>query len=113
VQGGWSLGWKPYVADFNADGKDDLFLHDPATGVGFQMISNGAGGFTNPSGQIWSLGWKIYLTDVNADGRADIVLYDPATGVWYQARNQDTGVFTYRNGTWSTGLSLFTRLPIR
>jgi hypothetical protein len=113
VQGGWSLGWKPYVADFNADGKEDLFLHAAANGVWFEMLSNGSGGFSNAGGQIWSLGWGLSPTDLNNDGRADMVLYDPASGVWYQARNLVNGTFSYNNGTWSTGLTIVARAPIR
>lgn len=113
VQGGWSLGWKPYVADFNADGKEDLFLHASSNGVWFEMLSNGSGGFVNAGGQIWSLGWGLSPTDLNNDGRADIVLYDPASGVWYQAHNLVNGTFSYNNGTWSAGLTIIARAPIR
>jgi hypothetical protein len=108
-QGGWSLGWQPYVADFNADGLDDLFLHDPSTGVWFEMLSDGAGNFTNAGGQTWSLGWTLYPTDVNGDGRADIILYDPSSGIWYQARNFTNGTFTYSSGNWPAGLQIVTR----
>jgi hypothetical protein len=108
-QGAWSLGWTPYPADFNGDGKDDLFLHAASTGNWFQLISDGAGNFTNVGGQTWSLGWNLYPTDLNADNRADIVLYDPATGTWYQARNFSNGVFTYASGTWATGLRVIVR----
>ena len=77
------------------------------------MIGDGAGNFTVGGSQIWSLGWNVYLSDLNGDARADIVLYDPATGVWYHARNQTTGAFVYRNGTWTPGLKVITRIPIR
>jgi hypothetical protein len=113
IQGGWSLGWNPYVLDFDGNLKEDLFLHDPLTGVWFQMLSDGVGNFTNAGGQIWSLGWVILPTDVNGDGRGDIVLYDPATGVWYQALNLINGTFNYTNGTWPTGYVVVTRAPIR
>jgi hypothetical protein len=99
--------------DLNADGKDDLFLHDPATGVWFQMIGDGAGNFTNAGGQIWSLGWNLYPSDFNGDGRADLLLYDPTTGAWYQARNLVNGSFTYTSGMWSPGLTIITRTPVR
>jgi hypothetical protein len=112
-QGSWSLGWQPHVADFDADGRDDLFLHDPVTGVWFQMISDGAGNFTNVGGQTWSLGWSVLPTDLNGDGRTDLVLYDPATGAWYQARNLVNGTFTYSSGNWVSGLTVITRPPIR
>jgi len=108
TQGGWSLGWTPWVADLNGDGTDDLFLHDPATGNWFQMISNGAGGFTNVGGETWSLGWTLHVSDFNGDGRADLLLYHPVTGVWYQARNLTPGVFTYSTGTWNPGLTALT-----
>ena len=113
AQGGWSLGWTPHVAEFSGDGKDDLFLHDPATGVWFQMISNGAGGFSNAGGQTWSLGWTISVTDLNGDARADLVLFHPGSGTWYQARNLTLGSFNYVSGVWSPGLTLVVRGPVR
>jgi hypothetical protein len=113
AQGGWSLGWTPHVADFNGDGRDDLFLHDSTTGNWFQMISDGAGGFVNAGGETWSLGWSIYVTDLNGDLRSDILLYDPSTGAWYQAINSTLGSFTYSGGTWSPGLQVVVRPPIR
>jgi hypothetical protein len=103
----------PYVADFNADGREDLFLHDPLTGVWFEMMSNGSGNFANGGGQTWSLGWRIAPTDVNGDHRADIVLYHPATGTWYQAKNTSNGIFTYSSGNWAPQLMVITRALFR
>jgi hypothetical protein len=111
--GGWSLGWKPYVSDLDADGREDLFLHDATTGVWRQLLSTGAGSFTDVGGQTWSLGWTLNMTDLNGDGRTDIVLYDPSTGAWYQARNLVNGNFSYSSGTWSPGLEVIVRAPIR
>jgi hypothetical protein len=99
--------------DFSADGKDDLFLHAQSTGIWFEMISDGAGNFTNAGGQTWSLGWSLNPTDLNGDRRGDIVLYDPASGVWYQARNLVLGTFSYSSGSWATGLTIVARPPIR
>jgi predicted outer membrane repeat protein len=113
LQGTWTLGWKVYVMDLNGDGRDDLFLHDPLTGVWFEMLGDGAGNFAVAGTQTWSLGWNLHPTDLNADTRADIVLYDPTTGAWYQARNLINGSFTYNGGTWTTGLTVVTRTPIR
>jgi hypothetical protein len=101
------------VADFNADGKDDLFLHDSATGVWFEMIGDGAGHFTNAGGQTWSLGWQLHFSDLNGDRRSDVVLYHPTSGVWYQARNLTLGSFNYVSGVWSPGLTLVVRGPVR
>ena len=109
----WSLGWTPSVMRLNDDGRDDLFLHAPATGTGVQMMSDGAGQFSNAGGQTWSLGWRLRPTDLNDDGRDDLVLYDPATGGWYQARNLIDGTFTYSNGTWSPGLDVVTQRSVR
>jgi hypothetical protein len=108
VQGGWSLGWTPIVADLNGDGMDDLFLHDATTGNWAEMISNGAGVFTNVGMGTWSLGWQIQPTDFDGDGRADFLLYHPQTGVWYQARNTGPGAFAYTSGMWNTGLLIST-----
>jgi hypothetical protein len=112
-QGWWTLGWQPYAADLDGDGKADLFLHSPTTGLWFEMISDGAGNFTSVGSQTWSLGWNLYPTDLNADNRSDIVLYDPTTGVWYQARNLVLGTFSYSSGSWGTGLTIVARPPIR
>jgi len=109
--GYWDLGWTPYVGDLNADRAQDLFLHSATTGRWFEMISDGAGQFTNAGGQAWSLGWNIYPTDFNADGRTDFMLYHPSTGVWYQARNLVLGTFSYSSGVWATNLTIVVRQP--
>ena len=101
------------MGDFDGDGSDDLFLHSATTGEWFQMISDGAGGFSVGGNQTWTTGWQLYPTDLNGDGRTDFLLYDPASGVWYQARNLVLGSFSYDSGFWSPGLTIITRTPIR
>jgi len=113
VQGGWSLGWTPRVADLDGDGSDDLFLHDAATGKWFHMISDDAGHFVNAGGETWSQGWSLGVSDFNGDKRSDVLLYHPVTGVWYQALTSGPGTFAYSSGTWSPGLQVVVRPPIR
>ena len=51
---GWSLGWTPYVGDWDADGDQDLLLHAASTGQAFQMLSNGVGGFSVGGTVTWN-----------------------------------------------------------
>ena len=73
--GGWATGWEIRVADFNADGLDDLFLYAPATGVWFKVINTGAG-FTYFS-QGWHPGLRVFIVELNGDGRSDVFLSNP------------------------------------
>ena len=83
----WRTGWCGVglesefgAADFNADGKTDIWCHAWATGTTYVALSNGAGAFTG--GSVWHSNWciagniflkpKIEIGDFNGDSKADL-----------------------------------------
>jgi glucose/arabinose dehydrogenase len=101
--GGWSAGWKIFVANFNADAFDDLFLYSESSGNWYKVINTGSG-FTY-FGQGWQPGFRVHIVDFNADGRSDVFLYNPSTGAWFTCVSTGTGVggFDYGGGGWRAG----------
>ena len=91
----------------NNDGRVDLFLYNPGSGVWAEAVSDGAGDFTYTPGQ-WDPAWSIAVTDLNGDGRGDFVL-SRDDGTWVQATNTGPGTFVYAAGNWGAGWTVFTR----
>ena len=100
----WSPGWTIKTADFNGDGRTDLFFYDQATGVWFKGISDGAFGFSYSDGR-WSPGWSVAIVELNGDGRSDVFLLSSTTGAWFRGTStgDGTGDFSYVGGSWSVG----------
>lgn len=89
----WLEGWCSHrgatfgQADFNGDGRDDLWCHDPidgnSAGQTWVALSTGSG-FTD--GSVWLEGWCSHLgakfgqADFDGDGRADLWCHDPIDG---------------------------------
>jgi YD repeat-containing protein len=80
----WHSGtYKPFVADFNGDGKADILLQRQSPGDHYLLFANSSAqiaaiGQTIPSnqgGQIWSAdAHQIVTGDFNGDGKADVFL---------------------------------------
>ncbi len=98
----WSPSWIVKAADFNGDGRTDLFLYNEATGQWFKAINNGALNFTYFS-STWSPGWTVGIVDLNGDGKSDVFLYNPTSGRWFRCTSSGdgTGEFAYVADTWS------------
>ncbi|WP_394834212.1 M57 family metalloprotease [Pendulispora rubella] len=90
--GVWMGGWCSHSgatfgqADFNGDGRDDIWCHDPtnnSAGNTWVALSTGSG-FTG--GGVWMGGWcghagaTFGTSDFNGDNRADIWCHDPING---------------------------------
>ena len=93
--GQWAPGWRVHAADFNGDGRSDLFLYNLASGVWYKVVNTGTD-FTYFSG-VWGH-WTTTVSDLTGDGHSDLFLHDPATGVWYQAITTTPGDFSYTSG---------------
>ncbi len=109
--GQWSPGWQIRRGDFDADGRDDLFLYNRHNGIWFEAFSTSSG-FEYHSGQ-WSAGWQVEVGDFDANGQDDVIVYDPTSGVFVRCLTGARGGMTYAIGTWKQGLTLITgkRLP--
>jgi hypothetical protein len=118
--GVWMSGWCSHTgatfgnADFNGDGRADIWCHDPINGASggntWVALSNGANAFTG--GGVWMSGWCSHsgatfgTADFNGDGRADIWCHDPinsaSTGNTWVALSNGTNAFT-GGGVWMSG----------
>jgi YD repeat-containing protein len=106
-----SATYLPVVADFNGDGKADLFLQRQAQGDHYLLLANPAGQFTainqtvpfNQGGQIWSADkHRIVAGDFNGDGKADLFLQAAAPdGLNAVFLASASGTFGGAQQTWS------------
>ena len=68
------------VNDFDGDGRSDVAVFRPSTGIWYlRQSSSGAGAFLQ-----WGLNGDIPVAgDYDGDGRTDIAVFRPSTGIWY------------------------------
>lgn len=103
-------GDDPHLADYNGDGRDDLFCFDVINGdMGIDYASStgtfGGSDWTRASG--WCDGTdtrRLFTGDFNGDGRDDLLCWDIASGRQFIDYASSTGTFTAeewsRNGNW-------------
>jgi hypothetical protein len=71
---------KNQVSDFDGDGKTDVSVYTPATGVwSIEKSSDGTTGVT----QFGASTDKIEAGDFDGDNKADLAVFRPSEGVWY------------------------------
>jgi uncharacterized repeat protein (TIGR03803 family) len=66
--------------DFDGDGKTDVTLFRPSTGIWYTRYSStGTGAFSQ-----WGLSEDVPVPgDYDGDGKADVAVFRPSTGIWY------------------------------
>ena len=98
-----------FVADFNGDNLDDIFVYNRSSGHWYQCLNKGVDltpPFEYVSGAAWPANQDVVIGDFDGDGKADVFTYDPETGAWTEyLADGATGVGfrTTRAGTWSAG----------
>jgi hypothetical protein len=82
-------------ADFNGDGRSDIFWHNPSTGQTSTWLMNGTGTPAALTSPTLPLGWEPVATgDFNADGKGDLFWRHTSTG--------ETSVWLMNGGTYTT-----------
>ncbi|MDQ3180457.1 MAG: FG-GAP-like repeat-containing protein [Acidobacteriota bacterium] len=78
------------ISNFDNDGKSDIAVFRPTTGVWYSLNSS------NENYQAIQFGLaedKVVAGDYDGDGRSDFAVYRPSTGVWYVLRSSDNSVY--------------------
>lgn len=76
------------IANFDSDGKSDVSVFRPSTGVWYSLNSTN-GGFQ--AAAFGTSGDVITPGDYDGDGKNDFSVFRPSTGIWYILRSSDGG----------------------
>ena len=90
-----------HLADFDGDGRDDLFTYAPDTGTWTLALAD-ANTLQDVTGT-WAAHAQLVVAHLNHDRLADVFAYNETTGEWFQALNAADGSFTTQAGTWAPG----------
>lgn len=101
----WATDWQVTVADFDGDGKSDVFLYRP-NGQYFQVFFTASSAIYR--GGLWGTGWTIRSGDFNGDRRSDLFLYNSTTGRWFVVLTQPDLSLSYLAGLWAPGWQVYT-----
>ncbi|HEV7645602.1 MAG TPA: choice-of-anchor V domain-containing protein [Pyrinomonadaceae bacterium] len=77
------------TASFDGDGKTDLSVFRPSSGLWFHLNSTD-GGFN--AAQFGSAGDKVVPGDFDGDGKVDRAVWRPSNGLWFILKSSDNGL---------------------
>ena len=102
----YGLGLGPghlYAADFNADGRSDVFAYDALHGAVDDGVQPERDGTADADPRKWTPGWQPVVARLNNDNAADLILWHAESGAWVHCFRDAVQMFTYRTGTWAPG----------
>ncbi len=94
----WASDWQLTPADFNGDGRTDMFLYR-SNGQWFRVFFADTG--TQYSPGVWAGGWTISAGKFNSDPRTDLFLYNASNGQWFVTTTNASSEFEYVSGLWA------------
>jgi hypothetical protein len=78
------------VGDFDGDGRSDLTVFRPSTGIWYSLLSGGSATATQ-----WGVSTDMDVSaDFDGDGKSDVAVWRPSTGTWYIIYSSDGTVHT-------------------
>jgi hypothetical protein len=112
-RGLWGSGWQVFVARFNDDRRDDLFLYNadprhPYAGMWFRVLVRDDLSFDYfPGPALWSPGWTVVPGDFDGDGYTELFLHGYGNlGYWYIVDFRG-GDVVYFGGRWAPGWQVY------
>jgi len=104
TQGGYFGPGLP-ILDFNQDGNEDVFLYDPAAGVGYSGLSNGSGAFTYVY-NAFTPGFDTVRHGIfTTNGISGVLVYNSSSTLGYALPGTGTGTFTPVSLFWGPGFT--------
>jgi hypothetical protein len=93
---------RPYPADYDGDGKEDIAVWRPDSGIWYVLPTGSPGTYTSTQ---WGLATDIPVAaDYDGDGRTDIAVWRPGMGVWYIMPSSKPG--TYDSTQWGVSTDI-------